>query len=650
MLVGQQLGPFTIDKELGSGAMGTVYRGRFSKTGQTVAIKVMAPGLGTTSASAADRFEREAEILKQLKHPNIVRLFGHSKGPGPRYFAMEYIQGESLDRVMARRGRMSWQEVVALGRQLCAALQHAHEKGIIHRDLKPSNLMILPDGTLKLTDFGIAKDLDETALTSTNCTVGTAAYMSPEQCKGERTIGHKSDLYSLGIVLYELVTGRKPFQADNAMEMFMLHVQGSFERPARLVADVPVWLDNLICQLMEKKAEQRPFDATMVGDALAAVQEKVEAQDSAGVEAVRARIIDRPRGDRNPSDDDKEAARLLLSRKPRLKKKRARKERSLLWLQAGGLVLLLGVVVGLLFLILRHPSPEKLYKQAERLWNSGKEENRDRAREGPIKEYLSRYGQLDDERTRQVRRWAEDYDVAGKEKLLARHLKRERTGLGLKVEAQTSADEKALKAASAEDDGDLKRALALWQELTRQEGRTGWGLVGERHAALITAIPVKEKQLLGLFKDPILRFSREPALQGPEKEAFTALRYERFGDRVLARQRFEALAESAEKDPEQRFWQLFAAIKARQLKRQLEKEPQSKEDRKKLVEKVVAEVEEKVRDQSIPRWALLAVCMDVVALYGKDPELKEPADKARALLGPLARGAGRAVPSYDKAP
>src|SRR5438552_508203 len=197
MLVGQQVGPFLIDRELGAGAMGAVYRGRYTKTNQLVAVKVMAPGLGSTSASATDRFEREAKILKQLNHPNIVKLFGVGKHHGTRYLAMEYIDGESLDHVMARRGRMTWEEVVTLGQQLCAALQHAHEKGIVHRDLKPSNIMVLRDGTLKLTDFGIALDADITRLTSANCTVGTAAYMSPEQCKGERDLTHESDVHSL---------------------------------------------------------------------------------------------------------------------------------------------------------------------------------------------------------------------------------------------------------------------------------------------------------------------------------------------------------------------------------------------------------------------------------------------------------------------
>src|SRR5262249_59048749 len=110
------------------------------------------------------------------------------------------------------KGRLTWEEVVELGKQVCAALQHAHEQGIIHRDLKPSNLMVTPDGTIKLTDFGIAKDLDVTQLTAAHCTVGTAAYMSPEQCRGDRNLTHKSDLYSFRVMLYQLITAPTPFQ------------------------------------------------------------------------------------------------------------------------------------------------------------------------------------------------------------------------------------------------------------------------------------------------------------------------------------------------------------------------------------------------------------------------------------------------------
>src|SRR5262249_46754686 len=180
MLVGQKLGPFLIEKELGSGAMGTVYRGRHEKTGQMVAIKVMSPSVSSSAQSLA-RFEREAAILKQLKHPNIVRYFGASRAGKVLFYAMEYLEGETLADMLERGDRLTWETVISIGQQLCLALQHAHDQGIVHRDLKPSNLMILPDGTLKLTDFGIAKDLDESQLTGTNATVGTASYMSPEQ-------------------------------------------------------------------------------------------------------------------------------------------------------------------------------------------------------------------------------------------------------------------------------------------------------------------------------------------------------------------------------------------------------------------------------------------------------------------------------------
>src|SRR5439155_972950 len=211
---------------------------------------------------------------------------------GSPFYVMEYVEGDSLDRILHRRTRIPWEEVLELGIHLCAALQHAHDKGIIHRDLKPSNLMVLKDGTVKLTDFGIAKDTDVTALTAANNTVGTAAYMSPEQCKGERNLSAKSDLYSMGVMFYELLTGRKPFVTESPIDMFHAHVYGTFERPSRLVLDIPVWLDTLVCQLLEKKPEHRPFDAAMVEKVLGEVEEKVAVQRSAGVEVVTARRID----------------------------------------------------------------------------------------------------------------------------------------------------------------------------------------------------------------------------------------------------------------------------------------------------------------------------------------------------------------------
>jgi hypothetical protein len=365
MLIGTKIGPFEVEKELGSGAMGTVYRAVYSKTGQTVALKLIAPGLGSNPRVLA-RFEREASMLKELKHPNIVRLLGTGKHHGSPYFAMEFVDGETLEEILKRRGRLPWEEVVGIGKQIASALRVAHAQGIVHRDLKPANVMLTRAGVAKLTDFGIAKDMDATGLTSANCTVGTASYMSPEQCKGEREITHKSDLYSFGIMLYELLTGSKPFVAENVMDMFLQHVQGTCVRPAQRQLDIPVWLDNLVCQLMEKKPEQRPLDAAMVAQALEEVQTKIEALKSAGVD-VAGQVARRGK-----SSEERETARALVagSKRKKLKKKKTR------WDVIGLAAVLSAGLVGIAFLIylaVRPAGPEKLLQEAERLVSKGDE-------------------------------------------------------------------------------------------------------------------------------------------------------------------------------------------------------------------------------------------------------------------------------------
>src|SRR4051812_17273220 len=365
MLVGKSLGPFTIDKEIGAGAMGAVYRAKHNESGKWVAIKFVA-GAHAANETVMQRFDREAEILKQLKHPNIVRLIATGRFSGMPFYAMEYVEGESLDHVMARRGRISWEEVVELGRQLCAALQHAHDKGIVHRDLKPSNIMVLKDGTLKLTDFGIAKDLDRTAITEANCTVGTASYMSPEQCRGERNLTSKSDLYSMGVMFYELITGKKPFEAESPMGMFMQHVHGKFERPSRIALEVPVFLDTLICQLMEKEPERRPFNASVVSQALTRVAEKVTAQQAAGLDAAKTRNRDLTPDTARIDATDKDAVRALLGKK---KKRRASERLPFYqknWFKALGLGgALIAVIATLSAILLIKPTAESLYKNAE---------------------------------------------------------------------------------------------------------------------------------------------------------------------------------------------------------------------------------------------------------------------------------------------
>src|SRR5260370_10936841 len=349
MLAGKAIGPYYIYNEIGHGAMGTVYQGYDNKSKRPVAVKMIGAGLHSNPGAMA-RFQRDCEFLKKLRHPNIVRLYATGNYQKTPFYVMEFIAGETLQDVLARRGRFSWEDVVDLGKQVCSALQHAHHQGVIHRDLKPSNIMLTPDGKIKLTDFGIAKGFEGTQLTSTNHSVGTAAYMSPEQCRGEKTITHKSDLYSLGIVFYELLTGRRPFEAETPLDMFLAHTKGTFERPARRVLDIPIWLDTLVCQMMEKKPEHRPFDATMVAQSLERLEETVNSKRTAGVELVVAPAGRTPTGARSLAKSDKETARLLRTaagKKSPSQKTRWFYERA--WFQAVAISVLLAATQGLVF-------------------------------------------------------------------------------------------------------------------------------------------------------------------------------------------------------------------------------------------------------------------------------------------------------------
>jgi serine/threonine-protein kinase len=643
MLVGQQFGPFTIDKELGSGAMGTVYLGRYTKTGQIMAIKIMAPGIGSTNAVAADRFEREITILKQLNHPNIVRFYGAGKQQGMRYFAMEFIDGESLDKVMARRGRMTWEEVVELGKQLCAALQHAHEKGIIHRDLKPSNVMVLSDGTLKLTDFGIAKDTDLETLTATNCTVGTASYMSPEQCKGERNITHKSDLYSLGIMFYELLTGQKPFKADSPMEMFMLHVNGPFERPSRQVLDIPVWLDTLVCQLLEKKPEQRPLDSTTVANTLDTIQEKVEAQQSAGVEAVRRRMIDRTPGQKRLAEEDKDAARVLLTGKGKAKRKQSKKPiYQKVWFQAIGLVLALGVVASLLYLVFRPPSADNVYQRAEKLMKAGKTEA---AYDGPIQEYFNRrYDRQPGPQTDQIRAWRNQIEEGRGEEKLRTLRERKRNN---KTYPPQEGEEKPFDAALAEDDGDLEKARKLWQQV-QEVGSLRWSLVAANHLRKLDELNKQDADFATIHAT-IRQSGQEPTLEGRKRQASQGWRAEQFRDRRLARSLFQALKEETAKQSDEEYWHLYASGKVKMLSTSLLEEPQDKEDSITLVKKrFQEEVKEPFMAKSKPMSEIEVICIDIIALYENNESLKATVDEASQLRDKIDISLGRQRPDKGK--
>ncbi|MCI0641315.1 MAG: serine/threonine protein kinase [Gemmataceae bacterium] len=551
MLVGKEIGPYVIDKELGAGAMGTVYRGKHKTTGQRVAIKMIVPALIANDA-AMKRFTREVEVLEKLKHPNIVSYKGKGKLSKSPFYVMEYLEGESLDHVMERRGRISWEEIVPLGQQLCAALQCAHEKGIVHRDLKPSNLMVLKDGTVKLTDFGIAKDLDGTAITRAHATVGTAAYMSPEQCQGARDITFKSDLYSMGCMFYELVTGRKPFVGDSAMEVFLKHMNDPFERPARIVLDIPVWFDTLICQLMEKEPDKRPFNAETVSQSLGMIQEKVLAQQSAGIDAVKRRRADKTARDVALDEADKDAARSLLGKK---KKEKAVPFYQQGWFTVLALVLVLvGLGYGFYTVFLKTPSPESYHERAIALLKSTSVGDRKEGRQA-IDEFLQHY--KDHALASAMREMADQYDLEVCESSM---LNRRRSGFA----AENEAERLAFEALDSEDLGKLGDAGAIWQQLEKYIDRTGevnrgWGLLGRKYRTELKSVDALYQQIVQKVDEETKTGKK---LFGESKAERLALEAVRNPQAVSI---WSDLKQDTKNEPENRRWHLLAAQKLREL-------------------------------------------------------------------------------------
>ena len=275
-MIGEKLGSFRIEAIHGTGAMGVVYRAT-NEVGKPAAVKVIS-GEIAKQGKAYERFQhaRPRSFNLQFRHPNIVRFLALGRFKGTSYFAMEYVWGETFVQLLARRGALPWREVVDLGIQICDALHYAHEHGVVHRDLKPSNLMVTEQGQIKLTDFGIAKDLDATALTAPGRTLGTAAFMAPEQIRGTPEVSPKTDLYALGIVLYRMLTGQPAFSGTSAVVLMHCQLNQPAPRPSVKVPEIPVALDDLIIKLMAKAPPDRPWDAAAAGLTLTELRDKAE--------------------------------------------------------------------------------------------------------------------------------------------------------------------------------------------------------------------------------------------------------------------------------------------------------------------------------------------------------------------------------------
>ena len=240
---------------LGEGGMAFVYKARDTQLERFVAIKTLKPNY-VNQETFVDRFKREAKTAANLNHPNIVQIFDWGIEEEP-YFVMEYIEGNTLTSIIAKNRSISLSDILFIGAQVSSGLHAAHQKGLVHRDIKPGNIMITPDGKVKVTDFGIVSlQNEESDITKTGSILGTASYISPEQAQG-KPVSIESDLYSLGTVLYELITGKAPFNGDSPISTATKHLTEKPDKPSLYRRDLPKGVESAILRLLEKASYDR---------------------------------------------------------------------------------------------------------------------------------------------------------------------------------------------------------------------------------------------------------------------------------------------------------------------------------------------------------------------------------------------------------
>lgn len=254
---------FRLREPLGVGTMGTVYRAESDDVPGPIAVKILHPTV-SHDIRMVDRFQREIVIMERLHHPHIVRHYGGGVMDGQFFYAMELLNHGTLKDRIRELGSLSWPEAAGYISQIASALQYAHNHGIIHRDLKPSNLFFADGSRLVLGDFGIALNTRDSEASADSPPIGTFAYMSPEQIGADRSITGKSDLYALGCVGYEMLTGKPPFVGENFAQIWDQHLHAQPRDLRRQGVESPDWLEQLVLQLLEKEPHRRPFNARAV--------------------------------------------------------------------------------------------------------------------------------------------------------------------------------------------------------------------------------------------------------------------------------------------------------------------------------------------------------------------------------------------------
>ncbi len=254
-MIGRVVGNYKIVEKLGEGGMGTVYKALDLMVEREVAVKVLRPEVAS-QPDVTERFRTEAVTLAKLNHPAIATLFSFFRHGQELFMVIEYVPGRSLDALIRQLGPMPWERAVPLFAKALEGIEHAHQLGILHRDIKPANIMLTDAGAVKVTDFGIARALGTSRMTRTGFVVGTIGYMAPERIRGQEA-DRRSDIYSLGVVLYEMLTGRLPFESDSEWELMRAHIEAPPPPPSALQPGIPAALEAVVLRALAKNLPDR---------------------------------------------------------------------------------------------------------------------------------------------------------------------------------------------------------------------------------------------------------------------------------------------------------------------------------------------------------------------------------------------------------
>jgi serine/threonine-protein kinase len=288
-------GRYELEELVGTGGMSSVFRAHDRLLERRVALKILHEEL-SSDQDYIERFRREARAVARLSHPNIVTVIDRGEQDGRQFIVFEYVEGENLKALLERRGPLPVPEAVRIGCQVARGLAFAHERGLVHRDVKPQNVLLAPDGQAKVTDFGIARSGDA-GLTQTGTVMGTSDYMAPEQARGEH-VDAQSDVYSLGAVLYELLTGDVPFPGENFVAVAMRHINDPPPSARERRADVPPRLDETLRTAMAKEQSDRYEMAELAAELEAGLDGAAPADDGEDTMEFRLPHLKLPRGDR----------------------------------------------------------------------------------------------------------------------------------------------------------------------------------------------------------------------------------------------------------------------------------------------------------------------------------------------------------------